>query len=1197
MNRKSESYFKPVIFLLFFVILSFASLCVSAKEYFVYASNVSGIEDGSESNPFSTIAKATVLAKAGDVITVRAGVYREEVLIPDDRITFQVYNGESVTINGADLMTVWTQSSGTTYQTTMDWDLPASLRTWGSNQVFSDGKMIELARWPDQTSADIIMPTNAVANSASAAGNIVTITDADFNEPDGRWVGAQIWINLSRNGVDGQGITSTVIATNAATHTISFEIPQGPVLSTAPWGIGLNTEYFLFNPTPAGVASTGGVDALLSNGEWWKDGNNLYVKTPNGGIPSATETGTNVIEAKHRHFAFTVSTPKFGYTIKGFNLFGCSITTDNNPWNNRDVILEAAHDIVIDGITAKYVSHQTSMTGNYQDEFYYGAGIVLRGRNNTIKNCNIQYSATAAVHISGAGNKVLNNTIANTNYMVANSGALVTGFVCLDAEIANNTIYNTTEMAINFKYAKNSNVNVPDALRIHHNTIYDFLLRSGDSGAIDAAGADCQWARIDHNTIYKTIPATGNMTHGIYLDFAGYNNISRVTIDHNIIYNVPAPVLISATRYVNVFNNVLLSHADYNQNSIVNWGGGINGIDDKIFNNIMSKEPNVTGSPSFSQAIISNNINNAVGSLLDELFVDAANHDYHLKSNALAAIDKGISVGNYDESVVALPDLGAYEFGTVEDKTAPSAPSGLNAHTISNCSFTVNWTASIDNVQVTGYDVFVNDKLFGSTPNTSINVTGLLASTTYWVTVKAKDYYNNNSAASNALNVTTVTDTGRTLHLEAEDNDLRYGGTLANGIWSGYKTNSYIQYNSIPLSKQSILKAKISSIAAGAQFEVRLNSSTGPLLGILSVTSTGDLAVFQEQTTNLTDVPVGIYTLFFVSKNTDIRTCNLDWVELSGGDAVGSVPTIPQGLVSLFAGASRFCLKWVGSIDDKAVTGYEVLKNGISAGTTTSTSIILEELTALTDYKVKVRASDADGNWSDWSAELTIKTREPKLSGEILGTEGSWIGSAEDDKTAAFDGNIHTVFDCTTSDNAWTGLAFPTPKYIAAILFHPRFYWPERMVNGIFQGSNSPDFLSGVETLYQIKGKPEEIWNGVSVANATAFKYVRYKAPVGGYGNIAEIEFYGSDITNILNADATNGLQIFPNPAADQIIIRDIEKNSFVTILSIDGKSVLKKNVSVDGHLTLNVSSLRRGIYFVNVQSKNKMYTGKLILN
>lgn len=641
------------IFLVLLLSITYAtSTC--ATEYYV-ATNGKDINDGlSLETPFLTIKQASLLVKPGDIVNVRAGIYREQVNMITNGVTYQPYNGETVTINGTELLLNWTLTTGTTYQTTMDWDVEAK---WGTNQVFADGKMIDLVRWPTQTRPDIVVPTNANANDVTASGNFFIIEDTDFNEPNGRWVGAQIWVNLSNRGYDGQGWTATVTATNQAAHTITVDFGEAPRIGNQAWNVGGNTEYFLFNPTLAGVNATGGINAVLKNGQWFKNGNTLYVKTPNGQAPSATQNGVNVIEAKKRHFAFYPFTPKSGYTIKNFELFGCAITTDNNPWNNSATVLETANNIIIEGIKAKYVSHQTDMSGNWQNQHYNWSGIVLRGRNNIIRNCNIQFSATSAVSVSGFGNKVLNNTIAHTNYMCSNSGALNTGFYCKDAEIAYNTIYNTTMMGINFKYSENSDINTPNLYRIHHNTLYDFMRRSGDSGAIDMVGQDGKWIRIDHNVIYSTKPYQfDGMVHGIYFDYGGGPNvdIGHYTADHNIVYNVPAPILLNQMKYVNIFNNVLLSNT--NRYPIE----GLNpGIENKIINNVMSK----TLRPSnLEGAIISNNIFNASGAELNNIFVNASAGDFRLKSTASNAIDKGISVGVYDENVSGLPDLGAIEY-------------------------------------------------------------------------------------------------------------------------------------------------------------------------------------------------------------------------------------------------------------------------------------------------------------------------------------------------------------------------------------------------------------------------------------------------------------------------------------------------------------------------------------------------------
>lgn len=92
------------------------------------------------------------------------------------------------------------------------------------------------------------------------------------------------------------------------------------------------------------------------------------------------------------------------------------------------------------------------------------------------------------------------------------------------------------------------------------------------------------------------------------------------------------------------------------------------------------------------------------------------------------------------------------------DTQAPSAPSNISAAEVTTNSASIAWSASSDNVGVTGYDLYVNGSLKGSTSTTSYTVSGLAASTTYTVSVKAKDAAGNESAAG-SISVTTLANT------------------------------------------------------------------------------------------------------------------------------------------------------------------------------------------------------------------------------------------------------------------------------------------------------------------------------------------------------------------------------------------------------------------------------------------------------
>jgi len=92
-----------------------------------------------------------------------------------------------------------------------------------------------------------------------------------------------------------------------------------------------------------------------------------------------------------------------------------------------------------------------------------------------------------------------------------------------------------------------------------------------------------------------------------------------------------------------------------------------------------------------------------------------------------------------------------------KDTIAPTAPTNLTAANATPTSFTLGWTASTDNVKVTGYDIYRNGVKINTKNDigTTYSVTGLAPNSTYAITVIAKDSTGNQSAASVALNITT----------------------------------------------------------------------------------------------------------------------------------------------------------------------------------------------------------------------------------------------------------------------------------------------------------------------------------------------------------------------------------------------------------------------------------------------------------
>lgn len=96
------------------------------------------------------------------------------------------------------------------------------------------------------------------------------------------------------------------------------------------------------------------------------------------------------------------------------------------------------------------------------------------------------------------------------------------------------------------------------------------------------------------------------------------------------------------------------------------------------------------------------------------------------------------------------------------DTVAPSMPTGLTAAAASSSQINLKWNASTDNVAVTGYQVYLNDKPLATTSSTSYSHTGLTAGTTYSYRVSAYDAAANKSTLTAPVSATTSTSTGGT---------------------------------------------------------------------------------------------------------------------------------------------------------------------------------------------------------------------------------------------------------------------------------------------------------------------------------------------------------------------------------------------------------------------------------------------------
>lgn len=115
--------------------------------------------------------------------------------------------------------------------------------------------------------------------------------------------------------------------------------------------------------------------------------------------------------------------------------------------------------------------------------------------------------------------------------------------------------------------------------------------------------------------------------------------------------------------------------------------------------------------------------------------------------------------------------------GGTTDTQAPTMPTNLAVTGTTSSSVSLSWTASTDNVGVTGYDVYQGTSKVMTVAGTTATVTGLSAITAYTFRVAAKDAAGNVSPQSAAVTATTQSGSGGG------------GGQLPKHVLTGYWHN------------------------------------------------------------------------------------------------------------------------------------------------------------------------------------------------------------------------------------------------------------------------------------------------------------------------------------------------------------------------------------------------------------------------
>ena len=431
--------------------------------------------------------------------------------------------------------------------------------------------------------------------------------------------------------------------------------------------------------------------------------------------------------------------------------------------------------------------------------------------------------------------------------------------------------------------------------------------------------------------------------------------------------------------------------------------------------------------------------------------------------------DTGLSPGtSYGYRVSAFDWIGNESpksttlFVATTDGSAPSAPANLQGTAVSTSRIDLAWTASTDNVGVTGYRIYRNAAVVGTTAGTSFSDTGLSEYTTYTYLVAAYDAEGNESSQSSPLSATTVDGTPPSVPSNLQGTaastsriDLTWTASTDNAGVTGYRvyrngsqigTTAATGYSDTGLSEATSYSYQVaayddegnlsSQCGAVAVYTADATAPSVPsnLQGTAASTSQINLT-WTASSDNLGVIGYRVYrngSLVASPAGTSWSDTGLSEAtsysyRVAGYDAGGNesaqcgavavstadatAPSVPTNLQGTGTSASQINLTWTASTDNVAVTGYRVYRDGSLIASPAGTSWSDTGLSEATSYSYRVAATDAAGNTSSQCTAVAVSTLDATVPSVPANLQGAGASASQ----------INLTWTASTDNVAVTG--------------------------------------------------------------------------------------------------------------------------------------------------------------------------------
>jgi endonuclease I len=472
------------------------------------------------------------------------------------------------------------------------------------------------------------------------------------------------------------------------------------------------------------------------------------------------------------------------------------------------------------------------------------------------------------------------------------------------------------------------------------------------------------------------------------------------------------------------------------------------------------------------------------------------------------------------------------------DVEAPTIPTNLIASNETATTVDLNWTASTDNIGVAAYNVYVDNAYYMSTNSsaTSITLLSLSSETTYEFSVLAADLANNTSGFSNSVTAITLAanTSGDDCVFETFENMSANSSSYSDRTWTGDDNSNQPWQAKRARTDQTLNNRAIVIDVRGSSD----GSITSPTIagGIGSLTASTRSA-FSGGTGTL-DVFVNNILVGTLPYNDTAQTTTISNIDISGA--------VQIEISENTSGGDRVF------IDDLSWTCY-------------STTCVFETFESMpansSSYSDRTWTGDTNSS-EPWLAKRARTDQTLNNRAIVIDVRGSSDGSITSPTSA---GGIGSLTASTL--RAFSGGTGSLDVFVNTTLVGTLPY------NDTVQTTT----ISNIDISGDVQIEISENTSGGDRVFIDDLSWTCYS-------------------TLSINDKIITPLKMFPNPAKDKINISLAENNEIkIEIYNLLGKRILIREINK--YASIDVSSLKSGLYLVRFTENEKMITKKLVIS